>query len=44
MLKSRKNTKEKLDLCENHLLILKEKEKNVEGVILGKKVSKITTL
>jgi hypothetical protein len=26
-MKSRKNTKEKLDLCKNHLFILKEDEK-----------------
>jgi hypothetical protein len=30
-MKSRNNTKEKLDLCENHLLILKKRKKDVGG-------------
>jgi ribosomal protein L33 len=38
MTKTRKNTKEKLDLCENHLFILKENgKKGVERVILNPK-------
>jgi hypothetical protein len=39
-----KNTKEKFNLCENHLSILKEEKKRCRGVILGKKWPKITTL
>jgi hypothetical protein len=37
MTKLRKNTREKINLCKSHLFILKEYEKDVEGMILNQK-------